>query len=125
MDKRGRVMDTSHIVKREDKITTARQSCMMQLGCVYGNGIMEQEKHKRKYLRKDEEYRLHKRRSLLSLGIRFIFGVLFFLFVFLIRENQISYHEFDYAYIREHILDNRMMEKAEECVQLYWKDIQQ
>ena len=118
-------MDTSHIVKREDKITTARQSCMMQLGRVYGHGIMEQEKHKKKYLRKDEEYRLHKRRSFQSLGIRLVFGVLFFLFVFLIRENQISYHEFDYAYIREHILDNHMMEKAEECVQLYWKDIQQ
>lgn len=117
-------MDTSQMVTREDKITTARQSCMMQLGRKYENSTIDQEKHERNYPQIAGEQGLHKSRFLPSFGIRFVFGVLFFLFVFWVRENQISYQEFDYKFIRKQILDNHVIEKAEECVQLYWKDIQ-
>lgn len=118
-------MDTSQMVTREDRITSARQSCMMQLGRKYENSTIEQEKHERNYPQVAGEREIHKGSFLPSFGIRVVFGVLFFLFVFWVRENQISYQKFDYAFIREQILDNHMIEKAEECVQLYWNDIQQ
>lgn len=116
-------MDTSQIVTREDRITTARQSCMMQLGRKYKNGVTEQEKHEKKYLQRDTENSIHKSRFFPSFGIRLIFSVLFFLFVFWVRENQISYQGIDYETIQEYILNNQMIQKAEEYVQLYLGDI--
>lgn len=118
-------MDISQMVTREDKITTARQSCIMQLGRKYENSTIEQEKHERSYPQIAGEQGVHKSRFLPSFGIRFVLGVLFFLFVFWVRENQISYQGYNYEYIREHILDNHVIEKVEEYAQLYWKDMRQ
>lgn len=118
-------MDTSQILTREDRITTARESCMGQLGRKYKNGAAEKEKQEKKYRNTTAESELHKRSFLYSFGLRLVLGVVCSLIIFWVRENQISYQGIDYDIIREHILENQMTKQAEEYVQMHMGDVSQ
>lgn len=107
-------------LKRKNQITNARRKCMLQLNRTYKKSRIQQEKHERKHFGNlQREGQNRHSYGFRSLEIRILFSVLFFLFVFLIREEKISYKSLNYADIQEQFMNNEMIRNIEKYVKSY------
>lgn len=97
---------------RKEKIWTARQNCLKKLERRDMRYTSQQERQEKKTKMQFDSERSSEQRN--TFGIRLVLGILFFLFVFLSRENDWRYGDWDYQMISENISENGIVEQMEQ-----------